>query len=140
MTNTTKVYLSAPFSQREYLVSEVVPWLRQHGYEVTSHWLKETNEHGFELAQAIVDKNVNDEQASEMNAMAQRDLQDIIDAEIFIRFALPFKHMTGSRYVEFGYGCALSPRLLLVGPAENLFDFLDGVERYSTWEDTKKAL
>lgn len=46
----------------------------------------------------------------------------------------------GERHVEFGIALASGKKCVVIGPAENVFYCLEGVERFDTWNEALRFL
>ena len=110
-----KVYLAAPFSTAGQVEAAYAQDLTRRGHIVVSQW--HCGPFPGTLAQA-----------------AQRDLEDILEAEVFIFLAkLRPTANRGGRHVEFGFALRAGKRIIVLGGRMNLFHFLPGVEVYPTW-------
>lgn len=113
-----KVYLAARYSLNPRL-REFAAYLRARGEEVTSRWINgshEINDHPSDKAR---------------QRLAEEDMQDLIDADVMISFSEPPLTATrarGGRHVEFGLAIAWGKRIIVVGPKENVFHYLPGIE------------
>lgn len=117
-----KIYLSASFDARD-IIEQYAGVLIQKGHEVTSNWLWEPP------------KRVGDEfEAWEFRARANDDLADIDRADAVVMFT-EWPSTSGGRHGEFLYGIAKGKRAVIIGPRENVFEYLSVVEQYDTWED-----
>jgi nucleoside 2-deoxyribosyltransferase len=104
---------------------------------VTSRWLDGTHE--------ARDGNIlADEESDLAEDAARQDLQDVDDADVLIFFSEAAVAARGGRHVEFGYALAKSHRtgypVYVVGPVENIFHRLPGVEVFATWPEALRAL
>lgn len=121
------IYLAAMYSRKAELVG-YKKQLEELGHTVTSRWLTANDE--------------STEAGPEWGQWALRDTEDIPPAHIIISFTQDPKQLTprGSRHVEFGIGLALKKRMIVVGPRENVFHWLPGVEQYDTWDECYEHL
>lgn len=126
-----KIYLASRYSRREELCV-YANVLKAAGHEVTSRWLD--GNHQIDDAGLSVQA-----QHSERVRIASEDWQDLLTAEICISFTETPRstNSRGGRHVEFGAAMALSKRVIIIGPPENVFHCLPQVERYLDWEDFK---
>ena len=130
------IYLAARYSRR----SELCVYrddLRFRGHNVTSRWLDGTHE--------ARDGNIlADEEADLARSAADHDLADVEDADVLIFFSEREAVSRGGRHVEFGYALAMARLtgypLYVVGPVENIFHRLPGVEVFATWPEALAAL
>lgn len=126
-----KVYLAAGFSKKE-IIADRTRELRELGVEVTSTWPWET---------ASAASNLGDVSNEYSKENAFRDIQEIREADTLILFTqdptIPF--VRGGRMHEAGYAHGLGHRIIVVGPRENIFHYLENVEVYSDWENFKEV-
>lgn len=124
----TRVYLAARAGRRLELLGYAQA-LGAIGYTVTSRWLQREAD----------ETTMTPEQRAQL---AQACLVDIHRSELVVAFteASDSVYARGGRHVEFGYAAGLDRRLMVVGPQENAFCCLAGVEWYPTWCDAKVAL
>lgn len=127
-----KVYLAAQYKQKDDLIRYAAE-LKELGIEVTSRWLNEPHSTTTELGELHPD---------DLERYAMIDLYDIDMADAFVFFSLPDSSLSrrGGRHVEFGYAIASRTPILVVGPHENIFHYLDGVTHVDRWEDATKWL
>lgn len=119
-----KIYLAARYSRKKEM-TVVSKKLTKLGHVITSEWI-----HPIERAQSNEDKNM----------WALIDLSNIEMADTIICFTeSEGVGGSGGRHVEMGYALALrkclnSPveRVIIIGPLENVFCHLEGVERYNS--------
>lgn len=119
-----KIYLAGAYSRREQLC-ELRDHLRRLGHTVTSRWLDTEWQHRPDQSPAAPPEY--------REKYAVIDLEDVRNAECVINFTErpDAKHgRRGGRHVEFGYALGLGKRCVVVGPRENLFHHLPGVEVY----------
>lgn len=116
-----KVYLSARYGRMHELAAYAAQ-LAALGITCTSTWLTGST---FEN--------------STENALT--DVHDIYDADAFVTFSeepVEFSDKSfasrGGRHVEFGVAYETGIPMLVVGPRENVFHLLDGVEQFDAWE------
>lgn len=124
-----KIYLAARFSRKEELKG-YAEQLRQRGHTVISSWL-DTDWTDRPGESSVAPPEYRKEWAS-------RDLNDIDSVDMVISFTEQpgiANAGRGGRHVEFGYALAKGKRLLIVGPAENLFHEHEKVAcRYSDFD------
>lgn len=136
-----KIYLAAPFEEREHFspvtsVERVVEGygvggmlaLKGHfedrGVIVTSTWLTAAEGNGTNMA-TIASK------FHECRCRAIKDMQDIDAADYFIKYKpkeLHRKPTTGGHTWETGYAHAKGKPIIIYGDRESVFDYLPGVE------------
>lgn len=149
-----KVYIASFFANKD-VVKAYGEELKTLGIEPTMRWPLETGPHNMAV------KDVTDEYHRET---AVADLADIIAADTMVMLIpndtqmadQPIRSMArGGRHFETGffYGLmtlgVLQKTLVLVGPRENVFHFLDGqsvtkiwpaIQHFDTWEQAKTYL
>ena len=143
-------YLAAQYNRREELCGYRSD-LEARGHTVPARWLLgEHQVHGVEAARLVQSGGpVPVEQA---RPFAEDDIEDIEACDVFVAFtAPPPQSGRGGRHFESGYAWALAKweaqatcaeplRLVIVGPAENIFHSLPEWERYPTWAEFLEAL
>ena len=116
-------------------MQDVAKTLQQMGHTVVSRWVHGDHDAG-DMDQIGDPKNF--QLAAEY---ACDDLTDLCNADCLISFNEPSRTPgRGGRHVEFGIALARGTRIILVGPRENVFHCLSGVEQYDTWDQTVEAL
>lgn len=119
-----RVYFAASYGRRQE-IKDLVSTLPK-GIEVTSTWLN--------TAPEVADFGAGG--AETPDKYAKRDLIDINDSQMLIVFAEPDgKYARGGKHAEFGYALAKGLRLGVVGQPEHVFQCLQSVEHWETWED-----
>lgn len=125
-----RVYLSARF-ERQAEIRRYAAEARRAGLDVISGWLTATSDGPADWPRAAAD-----------------DLVDLTRADVLIAFTEATAHPRGGRHVEFGIALGLSlgmrpgaaVRVIVVGPIENAFHTLPGVERVPTWRAALASL
>lgn len=118
MTNTKidRIYLAARF-ERQAEMRERAAELRALGFTVTSRWITE--------------------ERTDDNLGAISCLNDVIGSDAICLFTDPYSETRvtgGGKDVEFGVAIAARLDLFVVGPRRNVFQHLEGVEQFDTWE------
>ena len=119
-----RIYLAARYSRhpemRRYRED-----LKALGHTVTSRWIN--GEH--EMSNDSADEG-------QTRRFAEEDWDDLVGADCVISFTEPPRstNSRGGRHVEFGIALGLGLGVIVVGPRENVFHYLGGVEAYETWE------
>jgi hypothetical protein len=125
-----RVYLSARYERRLEL-RIYANRLRRAGIHIVSRWLESTtDDEAIDPARAAVD-----------------DLCDVVEADVLLAFT-DGEPARGGRHVEFGIAIGLALgmrpgqtlRLIVVGPKENVFHSLPGVEHVATFGDVYRSL
>lgn len=130
-----KIYLAARYSRNAEMAMKAAA-LEGLGHEVTARWIRGNHQ--------IADEQLNDgETEATLGARyAQEDLQDIDAAEIAVFFTEQPRTTSsrGGRHVEFGAALMMGKRCIIVGPRENVFHCLPGIEVCATWDELKALL
>jgi hypothetical protein len=135
-------YFAARYSRREELCA-YRDALVARGHRVPARWLLGGHQvHGLEAARAVESSGpVPTEQA---RLFATDDVEDVLAADVIVSFTEPPRAAAtrGGRHVELGIGLGLrragrdTPRLVLVGPLENVFHALPEIDAtFDTWAD-----
>lgn len=128
-----RIYLAARYSRRVELQAYRLI-LEQLGHEVTSRWVWEDHELaiGTPLEAGV--------------RFAREDMVDLHRCECVISFTeepgQAGGRNRGGRHVEFGIALASHHihRIVVVGPRENVFHYLDQVEMHATWPEALAAI
>lgn len=115
------VYLAARFGRREELRA-IAHELRERGIAVTSRWID------VELDDRAVDPKARE-------AAADQNLFDIHRAQVLVALSEDPEEPVaggrrGGRHVELGIAIAQRKTVVVVGPPENVFHYLDRVRRF----------
>jgi hypothetical protein len=110
-----KLYLAARYGRRAEMQINAVA-LERLGHQITARWVRGAHENVEERDCAI------------------DDVQDIMRADALVAFTegpdTPSGlRARGGRHVEFGFALAQGLRTIVVGPRENVFHHLPGVEQ-----------
>lgn len=113
-----KIYLASAYAERDRL-NEYRAALESEGFTVTSRWLNGSHEI----------TSTTEDFADGLNArFALEDWEDVAEADILIHFnPMGNGKGRGGRHVELGAAVAMGKLVFHVGPAENVFHFLPGV-------------
>lgn len=102
---------------------------------VNSRWI---DQHGGDLLESLLPARLNSDPAGCWEAYGRADIEDLHSADVVVSFTDEEGGGKGGRHVE--YGGALTtqihfgaPRMVIVGPRENLFHTAPGVEVYADW-------
>uniref|UniRef100_A0A6M3IQQ6 Putative nucleoside deoxyribosyltransferase n=2 Tax=viral metagenome TaxID=1070528 RepID=A0A6M3IQQ6_9ZZZZ len=117
-----KIYLASRYSRHKEL-QEIACVLMSQGHEITSRWIWGNHR--------IDDEGLSIEaKRAERERFAQEDFDDLKHAKVVISFTeIPRStNSRGGRHVEFGIALASKKRCVVVGPRENVFHCLPGVE------------
>lgn len=118
-----KIYLAARYSRYPEM-KEVRAALAAAGHVVTSQWI---DNHAGKLEKSFTPERLTEE-PDFCATFALTDVTDLHDAEAVVSFTGNGGGGKGGRHVEFGMGYALGKRCIVVGPRENVFHCLPGVE------------
>lgn len=122
-----RIYLAARYGRRAEM-QNIARALEAFGHLVTARWVRGAHE-----AEGV-------EQSVQF---ALEDLQDVEAADTLVAFTeLPGTtgKMRGGRHVEFGYALKAGHRCIVVGPRENVFHHVPGVEVVPTVAQLFKLL
>jgi nucleoside 2-deoxyribosyltransferase len=123
-----KFYLAARYSRRKELC-ERRDLLRTLGHEVTSRWLDGDYPADPSGRSLVAPDEVRARVAAE-------DMADVLAADLFVAFTEEGRtDGRGGRHVELGIALAAKKRVIVVGPAENVFCCHPRVERFDTWPE-----
>ena len=132
------IYFAGRYSRRDELAGYAAE-MRRAGFNVISHWLTET----AESMEVLTDE--------ERAATAERDCNEIQEADVFVLFTEPLNDMvpgpwaTGGRHFETGYFKGLldagfgSAKVIVIGGPQNIFHYLPGVMHYPGWPAFKRV-
>lgn len=135
------IYLSAPYNQREEMIAYAQE-LQLAGHNITSKWI-----HGdHHLVPWKHRKNwtndVGTDDAVDPNAqpIALEDYENLKKANTIIFFSRKPSNPAprGSRHVEFGIALEVRMDILVIGPRENLFHTMPGIQHWPSWEEFKQ--
>lgn len=111
------VYLASRFSRIEEM-REYAEQLASHGIGVTSRWIRG----GHEMPAGATGFS-----ADEWDRFAIEDIEDIQNADVFVTFTehpgAPGR-ARGGRHVEYGIALALHTPIIIIGPRENVFHWI----------------
>lgn len=128
-----KLYIAAPFSWRDS-IKEYATKLSVSGIEITSSWIEETVPVNVTLDQLDDEYHV---------ATATTDVQDIDRSDVVAVFTIdplgPPKPR-GGRHWETGYAYGRGKEVIVIGPRENIFHYLPGIQQFDTKEEAAQYL
>lgn len=120
------IYLAAAYPRRAEMLMKAAT-LEALGHDVTSQWMHQDFGDGSVRA------------TKERGAFAKMDLTDIDESDVVLVFT-DKPSSTGGYHVEFGAALMMGKRCVVVGPRQNIFHCLDGVEHCATWDEAKALL
>ena len=130
-----KVYIASKFSSR-HRMRPIKFKLKQLGFDMLSDWID--NNPLDETIGGDYDSIGNHPDAS--HAIAQRDLEQVLECDIFIIDTQDISS-TGGRECELGMALmAPTPRIFRVGPIRNVFHAHKNIVVYKSWEDLLPVL
>ena len=128
-----RVYLAGPFSWKDALKTYSLE-LNEMGIEVTSSWLDEEASPDSTLDQFSTEHN---------QKIANIDVADIERADVVAVFTInplgPPKPR-GGRHWETGYAQGRGKEVIIIGPKENIFHYLDNVKQFDGRLEAKQYL
>lgn len=118
-----KIYLAGQYKRRDEFRGVAV-LLERAGLPCTSRWLQETGP---------VTEQMGDNPEDFYRSVATVDIADIDSADAILFFSEDpnVGVVRGGRHVEFGYALAKGKKLCVIGPKENVFHCLDGVQHFA---------
>ncbi len=117
-----RVYLASRFGRRHELQG-YAERLREAGFAViTSRWIYDADSPEYETITT---------QGAAL--CAQHDVEDVASADAVVVLTGPPSR--GGYHVEFGIGLALGKKLVIVGEKENVFQHLEEVRQFETFDD-----
>ena len=127
-----KIYVAAQYSWRDQ-VKAYAKQLEDAGFEITSTWLRERKGSGIELTELS---------NRFLREHAANDLRDIEAADMVVFFSVGPTELTkrGGRHVEFGLAYAMGKKIVVCGPKENIFHYLDEIVQFNTFDDLLRVL
>ena len=131
-----RVFLAGRFSRRDEF-SAYAGELRSLGITVDARWL-EPDRHGVtddEVMIELADMMDADADAPVAALIAVEALEDLRNADVLVAFTEPPRstNSRGGHHVEFGMALAWKKWMLLVGPRENVFHAMVGIEQVGSW-------
>lgn len=146
-----RIYLASRYSRREELCGYRTQ-LESIGHTVTARWLNglhQINDAGVPVADDGMTKLVRDEdESTEVKVISMRakfareDYDDVMSADMLIAFTeKPRSELTrGGRHVELGVAIGAGKIVIVVGPRENIFCWMDTVLHFDNWSDCYNVL
>lgn len=119
-----KIYLAARYSRHPEM-RRCREDLEALGHTVTSRWINGD----YQMSNDSADED-------QARRFAEEDWDDLAGADCVISFTEPPRstNSRGGRHVEFGIALGRGLDAIVVGPRENVFHCLEGVDVYETWE------
>ena len=109
-----KIYIAAPFDQKERVRSIAADFHTKERFRVTSRW--------YTLAEPYPEEFI----------CAGMDLVDIDEADVVLFLADNGPSTQGGMYVELGYALATKPgRVIWVGEKTNVFTYVKSIAHYN---------
>jgi hypothetical protein len=133
------VYLASRYSRADEMQG-VRDVLRGLGVKVASRWI---DRHPDTNGPHWLEKSFTPEELSRdpqtCGKYALADVEDVMAADTVISFTCGTGGK-GGRHIEFGMGYSAGKRMIVVGPRENVFHTLPGVEWHPDWPHFVMAL
>ncbi len=127
--NRERVYLAARYDRQQEMKALAETLEATGQFEVTARWIQGNHEMPQYVGQRpVADPTSEEERITKI--IAEEDLIDLLLADTVISFTekRDVGYNRGGRHVEFGIALAARKRLIIVGPRENVFHWLDEVE------------
>lgn len=119
MVRLGSVYVAAKYARKPE-AKRLATVLKQNGLKVTSDWVDEPPEGLPE---------------SSWPQVSMEDVLDIMHADTFLLISDPPMYGgTCGKSFEMGLAYAAEKQIIVIGPRENVFHYLPGIERYDTVE------
>ena len=120
------IYLAAQFHLKEDIRLRKDELLKLR-YPVISTWTEEKMHGTVSLKDVGLDY---------LMEHARKDLREIDECDLLVLFTVDPDEYTrrGGRHFESGYAVGVGKQLVIIGPSENIFHHLIGVDVYETWE------
>lgn len=127
----TKIYLAASYARKNEMrgVRDV---LAAAGHTVTSTWIDRPED--LEGISKDKKKRLMQETPLIYQGFALQDSEDLSKANVLVMFTGDDKS-TGVRHTEFGMALVLGMDIVIVGPRENVFQCVDGIYHYNSWDE-----
>lgn len=130
-----RIYLAGRYSRREELLVYKAD-LEAAGHVVTSRWLAGAHQWDPVAAQMESPEEAIDSIPPEAVRFALDDVEDVASADLLIAFTERSRAnlaSRGGRHVELGMAISQDKAIFVVGPRENVFCTLPGIEVYADW-------
>ena len=121
-----KIYLAARYDRRNEIQGYANILEKEYGVEITSTWHSRQEEPNRDL----------DKYPQSMRTFAEWDLRDLNQADVIILFSDERGEFPngGGKDVELGIALGRGLEIISIGPYENVFHFLEDVDRYETFD------
>jgi hypothetical protein len=139
-------YLAARYTRRLELC-RYREQLRNLRFEVYGRWLDGSHQLGDtgtpigETGESLVEEGNGDQAAILRQKFALDDFEDVVNADRLVAFTeVPrTANSRGGRHVELGIALGRGKPITVIGPRENVFCWLPGVEQFDTWAEFMAA-
>lgn len=123
-----RIYLAARYDRHEEMLG-VAKLLEEDGHIVTSRWIHGNHE------------SPNNDPTDACD-FALEDWNDLDEADGFVTFTelSSVGYNRGGRHVEFGIALAEDKFIVIVGPEENVFHYIDYVVKVESVEELRECL
>lgn len=124
-----KIYLAARYSRHPEM-QRCRDDLEALGHTVTSRWINGDHKMVNDSMFSPGDENI-------AERFAVEDYEDLLEADCVISFTEPQRstNSRGGRHVEFGIALGLGKHNVIVGPKENVFHYMPGLDVYDSWPE-----
>ena len=120
-----KFYISARYSRRQD-AEDLGHLILENGHNVTSRWVWREQPDNYEVMEH-----------EEVAQLALEDIDDVIKADALIALSEPSDNPygRGGRHVEYGYALACGMVIIVIGPLENIFHYMNEVSNFETVDE-----
>lgn len=140
MSPFRRIYLAARYSRRLELCGYRRA-LELHGILVTSTWLNgehQIDDGGHPIGETgadLVERGGGDRAAELRQHFAVEDLRDVRRSDALVAFTETPRSTSsrGGRHVELGVALGRGIPVIVVGPRENVFCWLEKIEQFDEW-------
>lgn len=121
-----KIYLAAPYIERHAMML-YASLLKADGHVIVSNWVDRPRDDKDD-GRTYLGTN------QEIRGWALEDWADILRADVLIHFTTEGPSR-GGRHWETGAAFALDKRIIIIGPREIMFYYMDRVEHFEGWAE-----
>lgn len=125
------IYLAARFDRRDELRGYRDDLVAQ-GHVVTSRWLDEEGQ------EESANPDILAENPDKYVQFAEKDIKDIIAAELLVMFTSVEGGGWGGHHTEFGFALGRIKPVAIIGPRVNVFHAFEYIPVYPDWESFKR--
>ena len=123
--------MAARYGRREELLGYAAQ-IEARGDVITSRWLRGNHQVTDDGLSGDAEGTVH-----ERERFALEDMADLLAADMLIAFSEPPRSAfsRGGRHVEFGIALGVGLPVVVIGPRENVFHCLPGVQVFAAWDE-----